>query len=115
MHERAANPSHYDTIVQAFRGAGLTPRIVQRTLAFDPTMRAVRDGTGAALIGASATRDLAPGLCWIPLTDPAARVSFELVLRDGDPSPAVDRFERTAVATAAAERWLEETESTDRR
>lgn len=107
MHHRSANPSHFDTIIQAFRRAGLTPRIVQPPMAFDPTMRAVRDGTGAAVVSASATRDLAPGLCWIPLADALAHVPFQLVLRDEDPSPAVDRFERVALATAAAERWLD--------
>jgi DNA-binding transcriptional LysR family regulator len=107
MHHRAANPSHFDTIIQAFRRAGLTPQIVQPPIAFDFTMRAVRDGTGAALVSASATRHLAPGLRWIPLADPLTWIQFQLVLRDENPSPTVDRFERVALATAATERWLD--------
>jgi DNA-binding transcriptional LysR family regulator len=107
MHARADNPNHFDFVVEAFRGAGLTPRLVARPMAFEPTMRSVRDGTGIALMGASATRDLAPGLRWLPLADRAARVPFQLVVREGEASPAADRFERIAVSTAAAEGWID--------
>ena len=42
----------------------------------------------------------------VPLDDPAAYMPFALVLRERDPSPAADRFERIAVETAAAAGWL---------
>jgi hypothetical protein len=32
---------------------------------------------------------------------------MQLVVREGDISPATDRFERVAVATAAAAGWLD--------
>jgi LysR family transcriptional regulator, benzoate and cis,cis-muconate-responsive activator of ben and cat genes len=107
MHDRAANPRHFDVIVELFRAAGLTPQIVHGPLAFDPTMRAVRDGTGVTVSGASITSNLASGLSWIPLDDPAAYMPFALVLRERDASPAADRFERIAVETAAAEGWID--------
>jgi hypothetical protein len=34
-------------------------------------------------------------------------IQFQLVLRDENPSPTVDRFERVALAAAATERWLD--------
>jgi DNA-binding transcriptional LysR family regulator len=106
MHDRSANPSHFDLIVGLFRAAGLSPKLIHRELEFDPTLRAVRDGTGVALIGASAASRLAPGLRCIPLADPAACLPFDLVLRQADPSPVAERFEHVAVETAAAEGWL---------
>jgi hypothetical protein len=107
MHDRAANPRHFDWIVELFRAAGLTPQLVHRPLAFDPTMSAVREGSAVTVTGASLTSNLAPGLLWIPLDDPAACMPFELVLRERDPSPAADRFVRIAVETATAEGWLD--------
>jgi hypothetical protein len=39
MHRRDANPGHYDAVMGLFAGTGLTPRIVQRPVAFDPSRR----------------------------------------------------------------------------
>src|SRR3954454_19288396 len=106
MHARAANPTHYDLVVQTFLQAGLSPRLVERPVAFDPTMRAIRDGSGIALVGSSSADGLADDLRWVPLIEPDVRLPVQLVLREGDPSPAADRFERVAVAVAAAAGWL---------
>ena len=107
VHARSANPTHFDLVADRFRRAGLTPRLIERRMAFDPTMRAVREGAGVALVGVSSTRELAPGLDWIPLAAPSQRLVVQLILREGAPSPVADRFERVAVATAAAEGWLD--------
>jgi DNA-binding transcriptional LysR family regulator len=107
MHPRDANPVHYDRVVDLFRRAGVTPRLVERPMAFDPTMRTIRDGTGIALVGTSSAEGLAPGLCWIPLEGPDTRLPVQLVLRAGEPTPIADRFERVAMATAAAAGWLD--------
>jgi DNA-binding transcriptional LysR family regulator len=107
MHPRAANPAHFDFVGALFRDAGLSPRFVERPVAFDPTERAIREGRGLGLVGASSAGALPAGLCWVPLAGPAARVEVQLVLREGDPSPAADRFERIAVAHAAAAGWLD--------
>jgi DNA-binding transcriptional LysR family regulator len=106
LHRREDNPAHYDLVVSAFQDAGLSPRLVERPIAFDPTMRAVREGDGIAIVGVSSAVGLAGDLRWIPLAEPAPRLPIQLVLRDGEPSPVVDRFERVAVAAAAAAGWL---------
>ncbi len=109
MHRRAANPAHFDLVHDVFRRAGLTPRFVERPVAFDPTWRAIRTGEAIALVGASSADGLAAGLCWIPLAEPPFTAPMQLVLRAGEPSPVADRFERVAIATAAAAGWLEPT------
>lgn len=105
MHPREANPEHYDLVVEQFRRAGLNPRFVTRAMGFDPNMRAIRDGTGIALVGASSAEGLADDLRWIPVHD-AAPLAVRLVLREREPTPVADRFERVAVAAAAAAGWL---------
>jgi LysR family transcriptional regulator, benzoate and cis,cis-muconate-responsive activator of ben and cat genes len=106
VHPRAANPAHYDLLLELFRSAGLEPRLLERPVAFDPTQRVIREGHAIGLVGASSLAGIADGLRWVPLADPAPRLEVQLVLRDGEPSPAVDRFERVAVAFAAAAGWL---------
>jgi DNA-binding transcriptional LysR family regulator len=107
MHPRAANPVQFDLVGGLFARAGLTPRFVERSVAFDPTLRTVRDGEAVALAGASMADGLSADLRWIPLAGRAARVAVGLVLREGEPPPAADRFERVAMATAAAAGWLD--------
>jgi hypothetical protein len=67
----------------------------------------IREGRAIGLVGASSADGPATGLRWIPLADSDARLAMELVMREGEISPAADRFERVAVATAAAARWLD--------
>jgi DNA-binding transcriptional LysR family regulator len=105
IHRRAANPAHFDLIRDAFRRAGIEAQLVERPVAFDPSWRAVRAGDAIALTGESSTDGLPAGLRWIPLTEPAT-LPVQLVLREGELSPVVDRFERVAVAAAAAAGWL---------
>jgi DNA-binding transcriptional LysR family regulator len=107
LHARAANSTHHELVVDAFRRAGLAPRFVEPPVAFDPSHRLIRAGDAIGLVGVSAADGLAEGLRWIPLVDPAPRLPVQLVLREGEPSPAADRFERVAVATAAAAGWLD--------
>jgi DNA-binding transcriptional LysR family regulator len=106
MHPRAANPAHYDLLLELFRNAGLEPRLLERPVAFDPTQRVIREGHAIGLVGASSLAGIADGLRWVPLADPAPRLEVQLVLRDVEPSPAADRFERVAVAFAATAGWL---------
>jgi DNA-binding transcriptional LysR family regulator len=109
MHARSANPAQFDYVHGLFGRSGLAPRFVDRPVAFDPTQSMIREGRAIGLVGSSSAGGLAAGLCWIPLTGPDTRLSIELVLREGESSPAADRFERVAVATAAAAGWLEAT------
>jgi DNA-binding transcriptional LysR family regulator len=107
MHPRAANPAHHDLLLDLFRRAGLEPRLVERPIAFDPTQRPIREGGAIGLVGASSVAGIAEGLRWVPLADPAPRLDVQLVLRDGEPSPVADRFERVTIAFAATAGWLE--------
>jgi DNA-binding transcriptional LysR family regulator len=106
VHPRAANPAHHDLLIELFRRAGLEPRLVERPVGFDPSQRLIVEGRAIGLVGASSVAGIADGLCWVPLADPAPRLAVQLVLRDGRPSPVADRFERVAVAFAAAAGWL---------
>jgi hypothetical protein len=107
VHPRAANPAHHNLLIDLFRGAGLEPRLVERPVAFDPTQRLIVEGRAIGLVGASSVAGIADGLCWVPLADPAPRLEVQLVLREVRTSPVADRFERVAVAFAAAAGWLE--------
>jgi DNA-binding transcriptional LysR family regulator len=107
VHPRAANPAHHDLLLDRFRGAGLEPQFVERPIAFDPTQRLIRERRAIGLVGASSLAGIADGLCWVALAEPAPRLEIHLVLRDGEASPVADRFERVAVAFAAAAGWLE--------
>jgi DNA-binding transcriptional LysR family regulator len=107
MHPRSANPAQFDFVRALFARSSLEPRFVERPVAFDPTQSMIREGRAIGLVGASSADGPATGLRWIPLADSDARLAMELVMREGEISPAADRFERVAVATAAAARWLD--------
>src|SRR4051812_22436642 len=89
---RAASLSECQLLLTVVDPAGV------RQIAFDPTMRAIRDGSGIALVGSSSAERLADDLRWVPLIEPDIRLPVQLVLREGDPSPTADRFERVAAA-----------------
>jgi DNA-binding transcriptional LysR family regulator len=107
MHPRAANPAQYDLVNELFTRVGLAPRYIARPVAFDPTQRMIRERRAIGLVGISSRDGLTAGLRWVPLAEPDARITVDLVLREQDLSPATDRFERLAVATAAARGWLD--------
>jgi DNA-binding transcriptional LysR family regulator len=107
MHSRSANPAQFDFVRELFSRAGLQPRFVERPVAFDPTQSMIREGRAIGLVGASSADGLAAPLRWIPLADTDVRLAIKLALREGEISPAADRFERVAVATAAAAGWLD--------
>jgi DNA-binding transcriptional LysR family regulator len=107
VHPRESNPAHHDLLIDLFRRAGLEPRVVERPVAFDPTQRLIREGRAIGLVGASSVAGIADGLRWVPLADPAPRLDVQLVLRDSEPSPVADRFERVTIAFAAAAGWLD--------
>ena len=108
VHPRGANPRHHDQLLEALAAAGVRgPQLVERPVAFDPSQRLIREGRAVGIVSASSAEDLADDLRWIPLADPAPRVEVALLLRDGDLTPAADRFERIAIATAARLGWLD--------
>jgi DNA-binding transcriptional LysR family regulator len=112
-HPRSANPAQFDLVRELFGRSGLEPRFIERPVAFDPSQSMIHEGLAIGLVGASsAAGGLAAGLRWVPLADSEVRLVIELVMREGEVSPATDRFERVAVATAAASGWLDPPAST---
>lgn len=112
MHPRSANPGQYDFVSELFTRSRLTPRFVERPVAFDPTQRMIREGRAIGLVGISSMDGLAAGLRWVPLAERGAHIAIDLVLRARDLAPTADRFERLAVATAAAKGWLHSPDQT---
>ncbi len=88
MHEREANPGHYDAILGLFRAQGVEPRIQLRTLTFDLSYTPVAGGDALAVVGESSGTGLPDELCWVPL-DPDAALAVALVARRHKRSPAV--------------------------
>ena len=105
LHDRAANPGHYDAVLQLFAQVGLEPRLQLRALSFDLVQTPVANGEAVAIVGASSLVGLAESLRWVPLSPP---VEFEvsLVARRYGRSPAVDRALEVAASLAAEQGWL---------
>jgi LysR family transcriptional regulator, benzoate and cis,cis-muconate-responsive activator of ben and cat genes len=112
MHRRTANPGHHDAVTRMFAEAGLTPRLLHRPVAFDPSQALIRNGQALGLVGASLGGSLVGDLRWIPLVESAPKLVVQLALAE-DGAPAVaERFERLAVAHAARAGWLDGSEPT---
>ncbi|WP_405774804.1 LysR family transcriptional regulator [Streptomyces sp. NBC_00859] len=105
IHPREANPGHYDAITGIFTRAGVTPRLLLRTITFDAAHTLVTDGTAISVTGASSASGLPAGVVWRPL-DPVATVEIHLLTRGRTGRPAVTRLLRTATGTARARNWL---------
>jgi DNA-binding transcriptional LysR family regulator len=105
LHERAANPKHFDLIAGACRAAGFEPRLMETTTPFDPGFSVVADGTAVGIVGESATQGLPAGLAYIPL-ETAPRVDVGLLMRRDQAEPHVLRAHDEIVAAAQAERWI---------
>jgi DNA-binding transcriptional LysR family regulator len=80
LHDRAANPGHYDLLVGACRAAGFEPRLVRVEAPFDPAYGALVSGGAVSLVGESAQAATPAGLVWRPLAE-AVRVPISLLRR----------------------------------
>lgn len=105
LHERAANPAHYDLIVEACRGAGFEPRLMSLTAPFDPAFGLIADGTALAIVGESARHGLPAAVAYIPLKG-ARQVEIGLLARDGEQEPHVSRARAVLERDAAARGWM---------
>ncbi|WP_406135258.1 LysR family transcriptional regulator [Streptomyces sp. NBC_01089] len=105
VHPRDANPGHYDAITSIFTRAGITPRLLLRTIAFDAAHTLVADGAAVSVTGVSSVAGLPAGLAWRPLA-PVATIEIHLLSRGLTGRPAVTRLLRTAAETARAKDWL---------
>ena len=91
MHQRDANPGHYDAVLAVFRDRGVEPRLVHRTVALDLALTPLVAGEAVALAGESARLGLPGDLVWLPLEPPAA-FETRLLTRAGGTNPAAERL-----------------------
>jgi DNA-binding transcriptional LysR family regulator len=106
LHPRAANPGHYDAVLDLCRAAGVEPRVLERSAALDLAQTPVVEGRAVAIVGESSRTVLPPELTWVALTPPAA-LDVALVARARDRSPALERVLATAADAAVALGWLD--------
>jgi DNA-binding transcriptional LysR family regulator len=105
LHERAANPAHFDVVVEACRRAGFEPALVTSGAPFDPTYSTVAAGEAVSIAGESARDALPASLTWIATASPV-RVEVSLLVLAGERDALLQRTVDCMLAVAAAERWL---------
>jgi len=91
MHQRHANPGHYDAVLAVFDDRGVEPRVVHRAVALDLALTPLVAGEAVALAGESARLGLPGDLVWLPL-DPPAAFETRLLTRAGGTTPAAERL-----------------------
>jgi DNA-binding transcriptional LysR family regulator len=106
LHPRAANPGHYDAVLDLCRAAGVEPRVLERSAALDLAQTPVVDRRAVAIVGESSRTVLPPELTWVALRPPA-RLDVALVARARDRSPALERLLATAADAAREHGWLD--------
>lgn len=105
IHERDANPAHYDALVMLCHTAGFEPRLSIRTVPFDPANISIRDGRAVAIVGESSRPVAGEGLSWISLPEKTPKMEVWL-LHSANAAPAARRFAAEALIRAHEEGWL---------
>jgi DNA-binding transcriptional LysR family regulator len=105
LHPRAANPGHYDAVLELCAAAGFEPRLALRTLSLDLAQTPVAAGEAVAIVGESTLAGLPPDLAWIALS-PAVTLEVALLVRNRDRPPVVDRVIALAADVADELGWL---------
>jgi DNA-binding transcriptional LysR family regulator len=103
LHERAANPGHYDLVVGLCRAAGFEPELATTASPFDPAYRDVTAGGAVRLVGEGAREGIPAPLVWRPLRG-APRVEVSLLERADEQAPVVVGA-ADALRAEAARRW----------
>jgi DNA-binding transcriptional LysR family regulator len=105
LHARTHNPGHYDQVMQICSKAGAKPEVLVRGLDFDASYTPVASGAAVTVVGESGRVGLPAQLVWLPL-DPASAVEIQLVTRDQNRSPVIERLLKVAGETARLQGWL---------
>jgi DNA-binding transcriptional LysR family regulator len=105
LHDRAANPGHYDLVVGACRAAGFEPRLKPAEAPFDPGYGALVGGDAVSLVGESAQAATPAPLVWRPLAE-AVRVPISLLRRAGEGSAVLLRAVAALADEALAQGWV---------
>ena len=103
LHDRAANPEHWDMVMEWCAAAGVEPRIRPRLISFDVSYGELLAGDVVAIVGSMAT-GLPAGLTWRPLS-PLQTMPIGLITHDPE-DPVIARVLAVAEATARTARWL---------
>lgn len=106
LHDREANPGHYDAVLDLFERADREPRLLVRDLVADLTYRPIVEGRAISVVGES-VKDALPGrLRWVPLAPPVA-FEVSLLVRAHNRPAALDALLRAATESARALGWLD--------
>jgi DNA-binding transcriptional LysR family regulator len=105
LHERAANPAHFDLVVDACRTAGFEPTLVASGAPFDPTYSTIAAGAAVSVAGESVRDVLPASLTWVPAASPVY-VEVSLLVLAGERAALLERGIAGMCELAAAERWL---------
>jgi DNA-binding transcriptional LysR family regulator len=105
LHARTHNPGHYDQVMEICSKAGAKPEVLVRGLDFDASYTPVASGAAVTVVGESGRVGLPAQLVWLPL-DPASAVEIQLVTRDQNRSPVIERLLKVAGETARLQGWL---------
>ena len=97
-------PGFYDTIVGTCRAAGFEPAFDQQA-AGNMVWGNLARGRGVALINASLSAQVPPGITMLDLAGSAATITYEVVWHQGD-VPLIDRALAVTAALAKERNWL---------
>ena len=104
LFPRYLNPAVYDSIIEAFKSAGFTPKLGQEAPQIVSTIPMVAAGLGVSIVPRSMSRILTDAVVYLPIDGEAPRALIALAHRRNDRSPAVRNF--VAVARRAIETIL---------